>query len=494
MRSSYLLIVSLFLIVACGRQHVAKPLVRHNYAPMVVDYPAGVIVPFHNKMHLHSDRNVSLAERILLPHRIPVLDTSANEMVFVKLNGDRVSIAMDKLVGRYDIILFNAVNNPIPLRMADLEGAVAQIFNFEEAVLKTKQPDEDSTFWSSNNSDTTFRGTIRNWLQSMKHCDKKLVISISDSSTRKIVLRPFPRIEWVEQRFDTRTILNIRFENDIITYANTDRYFTNGITIDLQAAWLRHSVLKRLMLPYGHKAFVSYDLSMVQDMYTPTDTRVAPKLSHDRPYASYLYFGFRKTTSDALRKLRISTRLDAGYLGPYSPGSYLQSVVHKTLPGNDPPSGWNTQINTDIILNYHVQIDKAVLTKQNTTLLAGFDAKAGSLYDNIGADLHFRTGKSEPIFGLAEHPSWPKVEYYFFAQGRVSYVAYNALLEGGMFNRNNVFTLKSNDIERIVGAVEAGIHLRYKGTGIELAQHYLSPEYMGGLWHKWGRINVSFKL
>ena len=73
-------------------------------------------------------------------------------------------------------------------------------------------------------------------------------------------------------------------------------------------------------------------------------------------------------------------------------------------------------------------------------------------------------------------------------------MAYNALLEGGMFNHNNVFTLKGNEIERMVGSAEAGIHVRYKGAGIELAQHYLSPEYKGGLWHKWGRISVSFKL
>ena len=372
-------------------------------APMVVDYPAGVIISHHAAMPARADGNVSMAQRILLPHRIPVLDTSAKEMVFVKSNGDRVSIAMDELAGRYDIILFNAVNNPIPLRMADLEGAAAQIFNFGGSLMKAKNVVKDSALTSSNHKDTVVLGGLRNWLQSMKHRDKKLVLTSADTSKRTIVQRQFPGIEWVEQRLDTRIILNIRFENDIITYANTDRYFTNGITIDLQAAWLSHSVLNRLMLPYGHKAYVSYDLSMVQDMYTPTDTRVAPKLSHDRPYASYLYFGFRKTTADALRRIRITTCLDAGYLGPYSPGSYLQSAVHKTLPGNDPPSGWNTQINTDIILNYHVQIDKAVLAKGNTTLLAGLDAKAGTLYDNVGAELHFRTGKSEPIFGIAEH-------------------------------------------------------------------------------------------
>jgi hypothetical protein len=63
-----------------------------------------------------------------------------------------------------------------------------------------------------------------------------------------------------------------------------------------------------------------------------------------------------------------------------------------------------------------------------------------------------------------------------------------------MFNHNNIFTLKGNEIQRVVGGAEAGIHFSYKGTGIEVAQHYLSPEYKGGFWHKWGRLSLLFKL
>jgi len=135
-----------------------------------------------------------------------------------------------------------------------------------------------------------------------------------------------------------------------------------------------------------------------------------------------------------------------------------------------------------------------LVNKENLTLLAGLDAEAGTLFTNAGAGLQLQAGKAEPVFGLNENQLWPELEYYFFAKTDISFVAYNALLQGGMFNHDNVFSLKQNEIQRVVGNAEAGIHFRYKWIGMEIAQHIISPEYKGGLWHKWGRMSLIFKL
>jgi hypothetical protein len=172
----------------------------------------------------------------------------------------------------------------------------------------------------------------------------------------------------------------------------------------------------------------------------------------------------------------------------------MQTLVHKTFPTNDIPLGWETQINTDVILNYNYQVQKALVNTENITLLAGLDMKAGTLYTNAGAGLQLQAGKAEPVFGLAENEQWPISEYFLFAKTNVHFVAYNTLLQGGMFNHDNIFTLKGNEIQRLVGSAEAGFRVRYRGVGIELAQHYISPEYKGGLWHKWGRMSLLFKL
>lgn len=494
MKAFCVILVLLQFLTACHWQQVKKLDAMQHHDPLVIDYPAGVMVNSQKQVPGQANHNFTVAEQILSPHRIPVLNTNASQLIFVKTNGDRVSFSMEDLAGNYDIILFNAVNNPVPLRIADLQDAYKQIFNFPFENKKSAESLVNGRKRFSRITDSVVQKPFRNHLSLVRSRNKRIVIITADTSSGKFIARTIPGIQWIEQRADTRTILKVNFENDLITYANTDRYFTSGISFDLQAAWLGRLPVQKLMIPYRHKAFVTYNLSVVQDIYTPYDTRVAPSLHNDRPYASYLYFGYRKTVADALRNLKITTQLDAGYIGPLSPGSYLQTLVHKTFPTNDKPLGWETQIKSDVILNYTILAQKALVSKENFTVLAGTHVNAGTLYNKAGAGLQLQAGKAEPVFGLAESEQWPKAEYYFFAKTGVSFVAYNALLQGGMFNRDNVFTLKANEIQRVVGNAEAGFHFRYKGMGIELAQHYLSPEYKGGLWHKWGRVSLLVRL
>jgi len=494
MKAFCIVLVSLLLFAACQQQQVKAPDIVQKHAPLVIDYPAGVIITQNNHIIKPETGNIVVARKILSQHLIPLLDTTASQMVFVKQNGDRVTLNLDDLSRKYDIVLFDAVRNPLPLKMDDLQNAVNLIFNKQNNENRKRPLIESSGKVATRYQESELPVVQNSAFSKLRSHDKRIIVSVPDSDSAKLAPRTFPGILWIEHRVDTRTLLKITFENDLITYANTDRYFTNGITFSLQAPWLEHSPFRKLMIPYRKPAFVTYNLSMFQDMYTPTDTRVEPKLHNDRPYASYLYFGFRKTNADPLRKLKISSRFDLGYIGPYSPGSYLQTIVHKTFPTNDVPQGWETQINTDLILNYNFRIQKGLVNTNNFSLLVNLDLKAGTLYNNAGAGFELQAGKSEPIFGLALNEHWPKTEYYFFAKTNASFVAYNALLQGGMIDHNNVFTLQGNEIQRLVGSAEAGFHVRYKGAGIELAQHYLSPEYKGGYWHKWGRITLIFNL
>jgi len=366
-----------------------------------------------------------------------MLDSTSQQVVFIKTNGDRVTLMMDDLTGKYDIIIFNTINNPVPLRISDLQVSLDHFFNHTKYYKTTQHSKTSHSKTQKYIADTSSLPLNKKRFEKIRNHDKKIIVTKADTSTVKIATRIIPGIQWVEQRIDTRCILKIDFSNDIITYANTDRYFTNGITIDLQAPWLHNSPVQKLMLPYKHKAYVTCNLSLVTDMYTPTDTRVAPKLNNDRPYASYLYFSSKRTVADRLRKFKISSQLDLGYLGPYSPGSYMQKIVHKTFPTNDIPIGWETQINTDLILNYTIHAQKAVYQEENFLLLAGAHVQAGTLYSNAGIGLQIRTGKAEPFFGLSKNEHWPQSQYYFFCKTNIRYIGYNALLQGGILNNEN---------------------------------------------------------
>lgn len=295
-------------------------------------------------------------------------------------------------------------------------------------------------------------------------------------------------------KIDSRVRLKLKFENDILTYLNTDRYYTNGLEVNLQAPWLSRWFLHQTMITLKNEAFASYQISLVQDMYTPTSTSIIPQAEINRPYSSTLIFGYGKTSSDQDKHIKVSSQLDIGIIGPYSGGAFFQKLIHKLFPNNVPPLGWDTQIKTDLVLNYNAQLNKSLINSKYFTLLADVDAQAGTLHDNVGAGFQLQAGKSEPVFGLKANERWPDLEYYFFARNRISYVAYNALLQGGVFNRHNNYTLPASEIERILGNAESGIHVSYKRIGFELAQQWLSPEYKSGLWHKWGRISLIIEL
>ncbi len=494
MKAFYILMVSMFFSAACQQQQVLIREAEQKNTSFLINHPAGILINSHRPFSAQTDPDLAFAEKILSSHHIPLLNPQITRLVFVKQNGDRVSLAMADLSGKYDILLFDGKSNPVPLQMADLEQAANTIFDPDNKDERLAQRINMEKKHYGIFTDTLVKKTKRKRFNFVKNRDKQIVVSDADVSIQNFMQRSFAGIQWVEQSVDNRNILKLNFENDLITYANTDRYFTSGLGFELQSARLSRLPVQKLMIPYRRKAFVTYTLSVVQDIYTPSDTRIKPLMNNDRPYASTLYFGFRKSISDRQCGLKITSQLDAGFIGPGSAGAYLQTLVHRTFPTNDLPLGWKTQIKSDLILNYSVLAQKAIIRNKNLNLLAGADAKAGTLYNTAGVGLELKAGRQYPIFGLDKNSPQPTIEYYFFAKTYVHAVAYNALLQGGLLNRENVYTLKSSEIKRVVGNAEAGFHIMYKGVGLEVAQYYLSPEFKSSMWHKWGRISLIVSL
>lgn len=492
MKLAYTYIVLFVLMVACSPPHSEKPILANSdEKAIVVDFPAAVII---NKSEFLSNKPqaISLFDEM----NIPVIDSITSGYVFIKNNGDKVSIETREVENKYDIILFNKQNDPVPCRLADLNQAVAKIFQSNSQNLASNRYKQHQTLEnvSDNFTDTISGKKLRLFRPFGKMKPKQLILSIADTAKYSIVPRSVLPVEWIIQRLDSWRSLVLTFENDLITFANTDRYFTNGIAIELHSPQLANLPLSNIMLNYRQAVNVSYSAGIYQDMYTPTDTRVAPTLKQDRPYASYLYLGYRKISANPHSKVSLTSEFNFGYIGPYSPGSYMQTVVHKAFPTNDVPIGWETQIKTDVIANYNIGLEKAIVTKPNFLISATFNTKVGTLLNSASVGANLVVGKFEPFFGFEHINQRPKLNYALFLKTDFNAVVYNALLQGGILNHDNIFTLRSNEVSRLVGRAQVGLHFTYKSTGIELAQHFLSPEYKGGLWHKWGRISLLFKL
>lgn len=292
--------------------------------------------------------------------------------------------------------------------------------------------------------------------------------------------------------------LKISIDNDIIDY--TDRFYTNGIRIDLISPFLAGNPVGKILVPYWGSGRNYYGLSIVQNLYTPSTTKTGGILYGDRPYAAFLYLGSFKITNDPVKRFRLSSELDLGIIGPYSFGEWVQRSFHKTVPSNNEPLGWEYQVKNDLVLNYQVTFDKGVFERKWASLNLVSSATLGTLYTNISGGFYIRSGWMNPYFanlGIARPyrlrlNHLHKAQCYFFLKGSGKLVGYDATLEGGLLNRTSVYTIPASNLSRLVFQTSLGLTITYGGFQIEAEQFFLSPEFTDGLWHKWVHIGLTF--
>ncbi|MEI7663498.1 MAG: lipid A deacylase LpxR family protein [Bacteroidota bacterium] len=296
------------------------------------------------------------------------------------------------------------------------------------------------------------------------------------------------------------SFLSINFDNDLLDY--TDRFYTNGIKIDLITPELRMNPLGKLMIPYWSGGKNYYGITVVQNMYTPSSTKNGGILYGDRPYSAYLYIGSFKITMDPDHNFSQTSELDIGIIGPKSFGEWVQRSFHRSVPTNHEPLGWEHQIKNDLVLNYSLKMEKGIWKRKNADLTVISAAAAGTLYTNISGGGAFRAGLLNPYFmnpGVERKDKLRKTglrkfQFYFFIKGSGTVVGYDATLEGGLFNQTSPYTLKPKEISRVVFESSSGISVVLNGCRVDLEQFLLSPDFHNGWWHKWVHISLAFGL
>lgn len=291
----------------------------------------------------------------------------------------------------------------------------------------------------------------------------------------------------------TNTYFGINFDNDI--FSNTDYYYTNGIRFEMVAPIFAASPFAWPMLPYRKESMNYHGITIVQNMYTPTNPDTISVMDGDRPFAAYLYIGHSKNTLSSKKKYRQYSEIVIGLMGPGSLGGLVQSQIH-----NIEPVGWQNQIQNDLVLNYTAVFEKGLINPQYFDLNIFADARIGTLYDNLGAGLRLRAGKLNPYFGMPAlaRPGSPEgrnvlnLQYGILAGTRLRAIFYDATLQGGPFNRNNHYTIPASDIERLVLQASIGFYFAYRQIGMSYEHFYISPEFKDARHHQWGHINLTY--
>ncbi|NQV03218.1 MAG: lipid A deacylase LpxR family protein [Bacteroidia bacterium] len=293
---------------------------------------------------------------------------------------------------------------------------------------------------------------------------------------------------------------DLQVDNDMFNY--TDRFFTSGLRADLIVPAFRYNPLNLLQIPYWGDGINYYGLCVVQNIYTPSTTLAGGILEGDRPYAGYLYVGSYKITNDVSTRIRLTSELQLGIIGPSSFGGALQLAFHTSTPQNNPPLGWEYQIKDDLLLNYRATIEKGIVTTPYLEANLHATGLLGTVYTNISGGIYLRTGLFNPYFQNLFLSKWSlnkkrgtrNFQCYVFVNLGGRAVGYDATLQGGVFNQTNVYTLPSSVMTRLLFLGSAGLTITHGGIQIKGEQFLLSPEFQNGWWHKWLSVSLTYSF
>jgi hypothetical protein len=283
--------------------------------------------------------------------------------------------------------------------------------------------------------------------------------------------------------------LRVSYDNDL--FNATDRYYTQGIYLELQAPAIARSPISLILLGFPNSLENQYSLYLEQDVFTPRSIRRNSIYFGERPYSAVLFISHKRTSFSGSQKL--VSRIDLGVIGPAALGKEQQTAIHTALD-NLLPLGWQHQIRNDLVLNYQALASQLMFQGRFLNLISDERIRLGTLYDDVSAGLQVRTGVLKPFIESERLPQETRFHFYFFIRGAARLSGYNASLQGGLFNRSSPYTLPAKDLNRVIAEAQAGIVLGTKKFNIEYVNHYTGAEFKGGLDHGWGHLSLQWRF
>ena len=171
----------------------------------------------------------------------------------------------------------------------------------------------------------------------------------------------------------------------------------------------------------------------------------------------------------------------------------MQETIHRWI-NDTQPLGWENQINNDLILNYEGEYVAELFASPDYFSLSGqVGANVGTLNAKAFSGVIMMAGIFDnPFINFSRQKRLKQV--YLYAEPLLNIVAYDATLQGGMFNKNSPYTIPREDITRLVFQANVGIVVRIRALQLEYFQSYLTKEFSTGGTHLWGGIRIGWYL
>lgn len=300
------------------------------------------------------------------------------------------------------------------------------------------------------------------------------------------------RAQKLDNTVSVRSINNdryfrIHYDNDYFTA--TDKYYTQGYNFELVLPALRKNPLVKFLIHFRNSE-MKYGLSFEHIGFTPTSIASDTILYKDRPFACNLMIKSFSISTDTLRRMRLASVLSLGMIGPIAFGKGMQTTIHRWV-GDETPHGWDNQISNDIVLNYELNHEKELISFRHLfSLASAASLRAGTLNDKLQLGFISTLGKHYSSFSTVNGRK--NLQLYLYGQPLVNFIAYDATLQGGLFNKSSPYTIAPSEINRMTLQGNFGAVFTFRKIYLEYSQSILSKEFATGTMHRWGGIRIGF--
>ena len=284
-------------------------------------------------------------------------------------------------------------------------------------------------------------------------------------------------------------------DNDAYLFYGQDRYYTNGLFINF-----RHATDQQQLSNNLEK--VTYEISAGQKMYNSI-SGYRPKIeTQDRPFAAYLYAGANVNLFYKKESI-LKFGLEGGTIGPDALGEDAQKLLHKIV-GFYEIKGWEYQIKNDLALNFNTQFTKLLVRSEDNKVDFSLESYAniGTTFSGAGTGILFRAGNINQLFNssytnslISNNSKTEKLvknEFFFYAKPQLNYIAYDATIQGGMFNNDSPVTYKA---EPLVFVQQLGFNYSTPRFTFDFGLYFKSKEVKStAKAHQYGTISMFYRF
>ena len=284
-------------------------------------------------------------------------------------------------------------------------------------------------------------------------------------------------------------------DNDSYLFQGSDKYYTNGLFINFRHASDQQQLSEKLEKKI-------YEIAVGQKMYNPYSGSAPDPAKQDRPFAGYLYAEGAMNWFYKKESI-LKTSVQIGVTGPASLAEKGQELLHNTV-GFYKLEGWDYQIREEMQVNLSAKYTLLLHRFDNKAADFSFEgyANAGTTFSGAGAGILFRAGRINQLFNSgytnsmignnSKTKAFANSELFFYAKPQLNFVAYDATIQGSMFNDKSPVTF---GVKPVVFAQQLGFNYSSQRFTFDFGMLFKTKEVKSSAKaHQYGTISLFYRF